>query len=162
MRSKQIVAAISEKYGNYLGEIGGIPFYSFPDSNILKNVSIEDFRELKTGFRAPYLFDATRCVNDGIICYDKLISCDSEKCMKELMSVKGIGKKVANCVMLFSLGKRDAFPVDVWIKRIMEDLYFHKDTDNEIIRKYGMSIYGDLSGYAQQYLFYYGRSKNKK
>ena len=74
-----------------------------------------------------------------------------------LMQIKGVGEKVANCVMLFSLGKRDAFPVDVWIKRIMEHMYFHEETAKEVIRKRAFEMYGEYGGYAQQYLFYYGK-----
>ncbi len=82
------------------------------------------------------------------------------------MEIKGVGEKVANCVMLFSLGYRQAFPIDVWIKRIMETLYFNgKDTSKDIIGKRAKQLYGEYGGYAQQYLFCFGRDnkvgKNK-
>ena len=78
-------------------------------------------------------------------------------CIDKLKQIKGVGDKVANCVALFSLGKRNAFPVDVWIKRIMESLYFGKDTPVTVIRQFASDRYGEYGGYAQQYLFYFGK-----
>ena len=72
--------------------------------------------------------------------------------------VKGIGDKVANCIALFALGKRNAFPIDVWMKRIMESLYFDGDTPNSRIAEFARERYGEYGGYAQQYLFYYGKT----
>ena len=82
---------------------------------------------------------------------------DYEACIDKLKQIKGVGDKVANCVALFSLGKRNAFPVDVWIKRIMESLYFGKDTPVTVIRQFASDRYGEYGGYAQQYLFYFGK-----
>lgn len=76
-----------------------------------------------------------------------------------LTEIKGVGTKVANCTMLFGLGKREAFPVDVWIKRIMEHLYFNgEDTTKEKIAEFAKERFGEYGGYAQQYLFYYGKT----
>lgn len=162
---KQIVNDISREYGEFLGEINGEKFYSFPSVNILKTVSEEKLRELKVGFRAPYIYDAVSKVYEGTIDENELYLLDGDEIMNRLMQIKGVGEKVASCVMLFGLGKREEFPVDVWIKRIMEELYFHKDTPKEVIRKRAMEMYGEYGGYAQQYLFYYGKvneiGKNK-
>lgn len=157
---KQIVENFSRKYGKYLGKIGCEEFYSFPDVNTLKEVTVDELRELKVGFRAPYIYDAIQKVASGELHSKGFAELDSEQSMVELMKVKGIGEKVANCVMLFSLGKRDAFPVDVWIKRIMEHMYFHEETNKEIIRKKAVEMFGEYGGYAQQYLFYYGKMNN--
>ena len=157
---KQIVEKISIKYGKYLGTIGKEEFYSFPDVNTLKEVTEEEWRMLKVGFRAPYIVDAIQKILSGEIAENVLMLMNREDAMKELMKVKGIGEKVANCILLFSLGKRDAFPVDVWMKRIMEYLYFHEETDNQVIRKRAIGMYGEYGGYAQQYLFYYGKVHN--
>ena len=81
------------------------------------------------------------------------------QCNQQLMGIKGVGVKVANCVSLFGLGHREAFPVDVWIKRIVETLYFDGiDTPAERIGEFGTSRFGEFGGYAQQYLFYYGKT----
>lgn len=157
---RQIVENISKKYGHFLGRIGDEEFYSFPDVNTLKEVTVEEFRELKTGFRAPYIYDAVQKLAGREICEADFAEMSSGDAMKELMKIKGVGEKVANCVMLFSMGKRDAFPVDVWIKRIMEFLYFHEETSKEAIRAKAAAMYGEYGGYAQQYLFYYGKVHN--
>lgn len=154
---KQIVENISRQYGEFLGEIGGEQFYSFPDCHTLKAVSEEEFRRLKTGFRAPYIRDAVQKVCDGTVSKEQLCTMEQEEAMECLMQIKGVGEKVASCVLLFGLEKREEFPVDVWIKRIMEELYFHGDTSREEIRKKAMEMYGAYGGYAQQYLFYYGK-----
>lgn len=144
----------------------GEKYYSFPNMKQLSNITEADFREMKTGFRAPYLSDAVKKLSTGIINEKEIRMLKEEDARKKLMEIKGVGEKVANCVMLFSLGYRQAFPIDVWIKRIMETLYFNgKDTSKEIIGKCAKELYGEYGGYAQQYLFCFGRDnkvgKNK-
>ena len=158
---KQIVRNISEKYGIFLGNIGEIKFYSFPGIDTLGRISEDEYREMKTGFRARYLRDASEKLSSNVITRNEFANMGEEDARKLLMSIKGVGEKVANCVMLFGLGYRSSFPVDVWIKRIMEEMYFDgKDTKKEIISEYAAKNFGDYGGYAQQYLFYYGREKN--
>lgn len=166
---KKIVSDISEKYGTYMGEVKGIPMYTFPDVKQLKKAGVEDLKELKTGFRAPYIYDAVSKVYDGSINYDELVGMDSQAGIEKMCEIKGVGNKVASCVSLFALGKRDSFPIDVWIKRIMEYLYYDgQDTNKEEIAKLAKERFGELGGYAQQYLFYYGKTvkmgvdKNRK
>lgn len=155
---KQLVKRISENYGEYLGEVNGEKYYSFPDAEALGSITEKDFREMKTGFRAPYLYDAAQKLSKGEMTAAKMQGLSEEEMQKKLLEVKGVGKKVANCVMLFSLGIRDAFPIDVWIKRIMESLYFDgKDTAKDKIQAFAENLYGEYGGYAQQYLFCYAR-----
>lgn len=156
---KKIVADISQKYGTYKGEVKGIPMYAFPDVRQLKKATVDDLKELKTGFRAPYIYDAVNRVYDGSINYNELIAMDSYAGIEKMCEIKGVGNKVASCVSLFSLGKRDSFPIDVWIKRIMEHLYFDgQDTTKDNIARLARERFGELGGYAQQYLFYYGKT----
>lgn len=156
---KQIVATISRLYGNYLAKAGNFEFYSFPTPEQMKNVTVEDLKECKTGFRAPYIKDAIDHVLAGKMNEDDLRAMPVMQCNQQLMSIKGVGVKVANCVSLFGLGHREAFPVDVWIKRIVETLYFDGiDTPAERIGEFGTSRFGEFGGYAQQYLFYYGKT----
>lgn len=165
---KQLVTRISENYGEYVGTVNGIKYYSFPDIKTLGKISEEDFRKMKTGFRAPYLRDAACKLSEGYISTDELNGLQEAETRKKLMEIKGVGEKVANCVMLFALGYRQAFPIDVWIKRIMENLYFEgKDISKDEIQKFASELYGEYGGYAQQYLFCYGRdnkigTKNSK
>ena len=156
---KKIVADISAKFGTYKGTYGGTDMYTFPTLEQLVNASEEDFKELKTGFRAPYIMDAIRRNMAGQFDINELKSMDYDSCIKELMTIKGVGEKVANCVSLFGLGKKEAFPVDVWIKRIMETMYFDGvDTPKDKIAAFAKEQFGELGGFAQQYLFYYGKS----
>lgn len=156
---KKIVADISAKFGTYKGTYGGADMYTFPTLEQLANASEEDFKELKTGFRAPYIMDAIRRNMAGQFDINELKSMDYDSCIKELMTIKGVGEKVANCVSLFGLGKKEAFPVDVWIKRIMETMYFDGvDTPKDKIAAFAKEQFVELGGFAQQYLFYYGKS----
>ncbi len=140
---KQLVRRISEEYGEYLGEINGEKYYSFPEVEILGTITEEQFREMKTGFRAPYLADAVEKLSKNVISAVDFQGMDEDDARKKLMEIKGVGEKVANCVMLFGLGYRSAFPIDVWMKRIMETLYFQgKDTKKELIADFAKEMYG--------------------
>lgn len=157
---KQIVFNLSKRYGQMLETDTNTVAYAFPKVEDLVNVSDEELRQCKMGFRAPYILDACRLVANGDIDETRLSRMSVEDARAKLMTIKGVGEKVANCTLLFGLGRREVFPVDVWMKRIMETLYIHKDSKKEDIEKYANDKYGDLGGYAQQYLFYYGRENN--
>lgn len=156
---KQIIRTISERYGEVIGEINGRKYYSFPSIEKLGKLTEEHFIECKTGFRAPYLKCAVDKLNSGELDLDKLQNMSEEEVRNSLLKIKGVGEKITNCVLLFGLGYRDAFPVDVWIKRIMEEMYFEKETSIEVIQKFAKEKFGEYGGYAQQYLFYYAREK---
>ena len=153
---KQIVSNISEQFGREAGEINGRKYYAFPDVQALLNITEDDYRMMKTGFRAPYLISATKALENGMSA-DGLLAYSYDEAKAELMKIKGVGEKVANCVLLFGLGYRNAFPVDVWVKRIMEQVYFNEDTPNEKIMAFAKENFGEYGGYAQQYLFHYAR-----
>ena len=156
---KQIIRMISEKYGTSLGMINGKEYFRFPTIEELGKLTKEHFLECKTGFRAPYLKSAVDALNDGSLVYEELVEMKEDEVRASLLKVKGVGEKITNCVMLFGLGFRDAFPVDVWIKRIMEELYFDKETSIEEIQRFAKERFGEYGGYAQQYLFFYAREK---
>lgn len=148
---KSIYETINDDYHVYL----------FPTVDEMRRLTEDDIRYCKAGFRAPYIMDAVNRVASGEIsasCFDTLTT---DEARVKLMTIKGVGEKVANCVLLFSLGRREAFPVDVWMKRIMEELYFHKDTDKKLIERFACEKFGKYAGYAQQYLFIYGRNALK-
>jgi N-glycosylase/DNA lyase len=175
---KQIVATLSRLYGEKLAEIemppsmctdngkkgnsasdGVLEFYAFPTVEQMKNVTVEDLQACKTGFRAPYIYDAVSRVAAGEFDANALKAMSVDDCNESLIHIKGVGAKVANCVSLFGLGHREAFPVDVWIKRIVEQLYFDgQEMSVEKIGQFGCSRFGEYGGYAQQYLFYYGKT----
>ena len=158
---KKCVKALCASAGPYLGMAGGKERYGFPSLKALSGMSEQDFRDLKCGFRAPYIADAVAKMNEGLNA-DALSAMGYESAKKELVKIRGVGDKVANCVLLFSLGYREAFPVDVWIKRVMEELYFAgEDTPKAVIEARGKGLFGIYGGYAQQYLFMYIRGKNR-
>lgn len=154
---KQIVHILSEKYGTGITLENGDVRYLFPTVEQLNDVTEDELRECKVGFRAPYIRDAVTKVYNHEIDEGSLMKMNSRDAREKLMTIKGVGEKVANCVLLFGLSKTDSFPVDVWMKRIMEHMYFHEDTKKEVIEQFANEKFGELSGYAQQYLFCYGR-----
>lgn len=152
-RIKQIVANLSKACGKDLGS----GFYSFPDADAILNLGEDGVRECKAGFRSAYIIDACEKYKSGQINEEILIKSEYDACLSTLKQIKGVGDKVANCVALFSLGQRSAFPVDVWIKRIMESIYFGEETPVGKIQEFAAEQFGEYGGYAQQYLFYYAR-----
>ena len=112
------------------------------------SLGISGLTELKTGFRAKYIFDAAEKMAKKELDLEFLENADTVECVKHLCTVKGIGPKVASCALLFGFAKLDAFPVDVWIKKVMAK-YFDEDFDPASL--------GEYAGIAQQYLFYYER-----
>ena len=134
---------MSERFGESIGN----GKYAFPTAESLHKSGESAIFDLKTGFRAKYIADAAARVCDGRLDLSALDG-DTESCMKKLCEVKGIGPKVALCSLLFGFGHYDAFPVDVWIRRVTEK-YFHEGFTPEEL--------GPYAGIAQQYLFYYER-----
>lgn len=132
----------------------------FPDLNILKNLTVQDFTNLKFGFRDKYLFDSFK----NYINKEQLLLLNNSNDMKnKLCEIKGIGNKVANCILLFGVGRRDVFPIDVHIKRIMEKIYFNNTkTNNKDIEIFAKDYFKNYQSYIQQYLFYYCIKNNYK
>ena len=162
VRIRQIIAVLCEKYGEPVGEYKGKTYYSFPDTDVLADIPEEGYRECKAGFRAKYLFEAAKILKSGELDEKKLRQMTREEAGLKLTALKGVGKKVSDCTLLFGLGFREAFPVDVWVKRIMEELYFNKDVKKEQIQKFAGEKFGKYGGYAQQYLFAYARENADK
>ena len=148
---------LSERYGKFIGEYRGKKYYAFPTPEELSTVSVEDIRACQTGFRDKYIKSVVDYVNENnedVLSYRKL---DTGECIKELVKFNGVGPKVADCIALFGMQKYDTFPVDVWVKRVMEEFYVEDNLSLPKIRKFALDKFGDLAGFAQQYLFYYAR-----
>ncbi|MCF6463773.1 DNA-3-methyladenine glycosylase family protein, partial [Clostridium sp. Cult1] len=111
----------------------------------------------KVGYRAKYIVNTSKMIKNKEIDLDKLFQLPTETAKEILMRLPGVGPKVSNCILLFSLDKNEAFPVDVWVKRVMENLYFNENTSIKKISAYAEENFGSLGGFAQQYLFYYAR-----
>ncbi|WP_010237071.1 DNA-3-methyladenine glycosylase family protein [Clostridium arbusti] len=156
---KREINTISKKWGKEIKYKDDI-YYTFPKVEDLQDKTIEDFEGCGVGFRAKYIKDTCEKVyaSDNILEY--IYSCDDDKCHIELQKFMGVGPKVADCIMLFSMEKYSAFPVDVWVKRAMMHFYVAPDVSLKKIREFGRDKFGNLSGFAQQYLFYYARENN--
>ena len=155
-RIKKIVSKLSEMYGRKI-TFEGKTFYSFPTPNELNGISAADLASLRAGYRADYIVDAVNKVNEGMINLESLKSMDYLSAKKELMKIKGVGPKVADCVLLFSAGKKEAFPIDVWVTRTVRSLYLGENATQKQIENFSRDHFGNFAGVAQQYLFYYGR-----
>ena len=158
-RIKKIIEALSEKCGERIElcdeakkHLSGdrMP-YTFPSAEALCALGESGLFEMKTGFRAKYIYDASSRVKSGELLLDPIRDEDTERAIERLCEVKGIGRKVASCALLFGFGKYDAFPIDVWMKRVAEK-YFGDEAETISSR-----TFGDYAGIAQQYLFYYER-----
>lgn len=128
-------------------------YNTFPTPQTVADLSVNDLRAMGTGYRAEYILNAARAVSDGILSADRLSSLSFDAAKKELLSIHGIGDKVANCVLLYGLHRLDAFPIDVWMKRALEN-YFPPD--------FNPAVFGEYAGIAQQYIFHYTRALCKK
>lgn len=161
-RIKGIIERMAKKYGNKI-EWKGNEYYTFPTPEQLSKASVEDLRALGLGFRDKRIYDTTKLVISKQMDLEKLKQeTDSRKIKETLLTIPGVGPKVADCIMLFSTLKcLDVFPVDVWVRRVMNDLYFKLPDETKLkrdqIEKLATEKYGDLAGLAQQYLFYWKR-----
>ena len=150
-RIKGIIENMSKAFGKEIECSDGTSRYAFPTAKSLYDAGEEAIFALKTGFRAKYIFDAAKSIVNGDIDLNSVYDMNLEQAMQTLMKIKGVGPKVASCVLLFGFSKYDAFPIDVWVKKILANYYSD-----------GMSPHftGKHAGIAQQYLFYYERCKN--
>ncbi|MBR4941792.1 MAG: DNA-3-methyladenine glycosylase 2 family protein [Clostridia bacterium] len=142
-RIKGIVSNLCRLYGEDIG-----PGYAFPTAERLAELTVEDLAPIRSGYRAEYIISAAREVASGELDLEALKHLSTPEARKRLLAVHGVGKKVADCVLLFGLGHMDAFPVDVWIKKVLDNVY-PKGLD--------VSVYGDMAGIVQQYIFFYAR-----
>ena len=161
-RIKGIIERLSAKYGKEIIYNGKI-YYTFPTPEQLKNASVEDYRKLGLGFRDVRLYETVHMVLDGKVNLEKMQKeKDTLKIREELLSLSGVGPKVADCILLFSTLKRlEVFPIDVWVRRVMNELYIKNPDENKVNKKEIMRVanekFGTLAGIAQQYLFYWKR-----
>ncbi|MPW24894.1 8-oxoguanine DNA glycosylase [Alkalibaculum sp. M08DMB] len=156
-RIKSIIQSFCESFGDKL-YYNGRTYYSFPTPQSLKGITVADLDQIKSGYRAKYIVDAVNKVNEGVVDLYKLSNISTEEARKELLKIKGVGPKVADCILLFSMSKYDCYPMDVWIKRVTENYYFNREASSKEIQELAQNYWGDNAGFAQQYLFYYARN----
>ena len=150
-RIKGIVERLCEGFGEKIEANGNI-YYSFPSAARLAELEPADLAVIRAGYRAEYIINAAKAVASGELDLDTLKVCDYREAIKTLRQIRGIGEKVANCVVLFGLNHMEAFPIDVWMKRALRE-NFPPDFDPASL--------GEYAGLAQQYIFYYARSGGK-
>ena len=160
-RIKGIIERLSKAYGDKI-EYEGKEYYTFPTPEELRNVSVQDFRNLGLGFRDIRLYETTHKILDKEVDLDKLKKMPTKMAREELLRLSGVGPKVADCILLFSTLKRfDVFPIDVWVRRVMNDLYIKNEDETKVTKKEIQQLadkkFGNLQGLAQQYLFYWKR-----
>jgi N-glycosylase/DNA lyase len=171
---RQTLSNLSKKFGDGI-HFDEYDFYTFPTPQRLAKATAEELAKCGLGYRAKYVSETAKMVYENGFELESLRKLSYEKAKEELLNFPGVGLKVADCVLLFSLGKLDAFPVDVWIKRVILK-YYGSYFPNEFIRKilgkksltnseyeqlnlFGRRYFGDYAGYAQEYLYHYERTK---
>jgi len=165
---KRMLTSMSMRFGKKM-EYDNLQFHTFPEPRELANASINELRKCSVGYRARFIKRAAKAVLEGKIDFDYLKCTRYENAKIELMDVLGVGQKVSDCILLFSLEKLDSFPIDVWIARAVTHYYadmFEDKLEREKMtpRIYGMisskmrQYFGTYAGYAQQYLYCYSRN----
>ncbi len=159
---KQVVQIeqINRELRSAFGEEIQPGWFTFPRPERLARATIADLRECKTGYRADHLLKAAKQVAEGRVNLERVASLPVAEAQVELEKLGGVGEKVANCVLLFAYGHLGAFPIDVWIKRVMRRFYF-KDRHNvpaKELTKFALKHFGPNAGYAQQLLFHWVRT----
>ena len=160
-RIKGIIERISKKYGTEI-EWNGEKYYTFPIPKQLGKATAEDLRSLGTGFRDIRIYETTQKVLSGEFNLKEIQKKDTLSAREELLTLSGVGPKVADCILLFSTLKRfDVFPIDVWVRRVMNEIYIKNEDETKVskneIAKIAEKKFGNLEGLAQQYLFYWKR-----
>lgn len=160
-RIKGIINRLSEKFGSKI-EWNGDTYYTFPTVQQLARASVQDLRSLGLGFRDVRVYETTKMILNKEVDLDKMYEEDTSKVKESLLTLSGVGPKVADCILLFSKLKRfDVFPIDVWVRRVMNELYIKNEDETKVSKKEIENLakekYGNLEGIAQQYLFYWKR-----
>lgn len=161
-RIKGIIERLSKKYGNEI-IYKEKSYYTFPTPEQLKDVTVQEYRELGLGFRDIRLYETTKMILENQVNLEELrTNPNTYEVREKLLTLSGVGPKVADCILLFSDLKRfEVFPIDVWVRRVMNDLYIKNEDETKVskkqIEKIAKEKFGDLAGLAQQYLFYWRR-----
>ncbi len=155
-RIKKIINSLCTSFGEKI-TYSGEDFYTFPTAQRISKLTLEELSVIKAGFRDKYILNAAKAVANGQLDLECLKNASFEYAKSELLKLSGVGSKVAECALLFSLRKYSSFPVDVWIKRIMEYCYFDGEQTKEAVSALARDKFGELGGFAQQYLFYWAR-----
>lgn len=157
----QIIESLSRCFQQPTLALEGEPLaWQFPSPKAVANTSERRLRRLKMGYRAPYLLEAAKAVAERAIDLAALASLPYSAAKETLVQLPGVGPKIADCVLLFAYGKQEAFPMDVWVKRALEELYFQSQRMPQArLNAFAAQHFDPFNGYAQQYLFHFMRTK---
>ena len=147
-RIKKIIEKFCLLYGKPI-EYGDDIYYAFPSINDFDKITLDGLAEIRAGFRDKYIIDAVEILKNTPELIEKINNSDTEKAKKELLKIKGVGPKVCDCILLFGFSRYEVFPKDVWIKRVVNNIYGSE---------FDEAYLGEYAGVIQQYFFYYGRS----
>jgi N-glycosylase/DNA lyase len=152
---EQINHELRHAFGDPIGE----GLHSFPDASRLALATEARLRACRLGFRARHLYVAARQVAASEVSLERIATLPTPEAREQLMRIQGVGEKVANCILLFAYGRAEAFPIDVWVERVLRRLYFHNNprVKHERLRTFAESHFGPYRGYAQQFLFHWIR-----
>ena len=153
-RIKSLLEKICENYGENKGD-----YYAFPTLDRLKTIPLEFFTNIKCGYRDKYLFESIQMINESVD-IGAIGKMPTDLARAELMKLKGVGRKVADCILLFGYQKTDVFPTDTWVVQAYNKIYNDNKKDAIAISNHFVKMFGDLSGYAQQYMYYYMRENS--
>ena len=157
-RIKKCINSLAETLGEYVGEYEGKKYYSLPMPEVLAEATLETIAPCRLGYRAKYLIETAKKVcAEGIESLEMLESCElsAKDTCEALRGYCGVGPKVANCIALFAMKKFDSFPIDVWVKKVMNTMYGIDENDMKKMAEFAEENFGEYGGIAQQYLFYY-------
>lgn len=162
-RIKKCINALCENFGESLGEYRGIERFAFPSAEKLASLTKEDLAVCRLGYRDDYILKTAEAVAaDGGKTLAMTREMDFADAEAYIRSLHGVGPKVANCILLFGILRYESFPLDVWMKRIMSQLYGFAENDMKGMAAYAAEHFGQHSGFAQQYLFYFARENLQK
>jgi len=158
---QQIISFLCERFGEPVSVPSIYPTArAFPSASRLARVTEAELRSCKMGFRAPYLLETAQAVASGLFDLSRVQLLPVETARDELIKLPGVGRKIADCVLLFAYGFPTAFPVDVWVMKALRQLYFPRRRPSlQRVHRFAGSHFGPNSGFAQQYLFHYMRTK---
>ncbi len=149
-RIKSIIESLSKAFGEKIeGE-----YYAFPKADVLAEKSPEELGFLRAGYRDSYIIDASLKIAEGKLDKDIIFNAPIEEARNEISKIKGVGPKVADCILLFSAARGEVFPTDVWMKKVLTTLYGFENLTPKAINEFAKENFGKYAGYAQQYLFY--------
>lgn len=154
-RIKGSIEALSERFGETVPKSA---LKAFPTPEALAGLALDDYRQAGAGYRDQYLLATAQKVASGEADLEAWRGLDDDLLKKALLTLPGVGDKVASCIMLFGYGRRASFPVDTWVAKMMRRLYFSHEASAKDIKAFAEALFGDQAGYAQQLLFHWGRN----